>query len=89
MPRRRDGRTSDGFIDGLAETFEGKAIVKAVIAMCKELGLSVTAEGVAVEEQLSFLKELDCDFAQGYLLSKPLRVDKMTTLIAATAAAPK
>ena len=76
------------FIDELTETPEGKAIVKAVIAMCTELGLSVTAEGVENEQQLSLLQELGCDYAQGYLMSKPLTAEKMTELIAAAKTLP-
>jgi diguanylate cyclase (GGDEF)-like protein len=74
------------FIDELARSREGKAIVKAVIAMCKELGLSVTAEGVELEEQLSLLQELECDYIQGYLKNRPLTVEKMTALISADTA---
>jgi len=68
------------FIDGVAEKLEGKAIVKAVIAMCKELGLLVTAEGVEVEEQFSYKSSTA---AQGYLMSRPLTAEKMTALISA------
>jgi len=75
------------FIDGISESSEGKAIVKAVIAMCATLGLSTTAEGVEDEEQLSFLKEAGCDYVQGYFLSKPLTAERMTALIGVGASA--
>ena len=69
------------FIDGITESTEGKTIVKAVIAMCSEMGLSTTAEGVETDEQLSFLKEAGCSYVQGYLLNKPLSVERMKALI--------
>ena len=69
------------FIDGISESAEGKTIVKAVIAMCSELGLSTTAEGVETDEQLSFLMEARCGHVQGYLLSRPLTPEKMKALI--------
>jgi diguanylate cyclase (GGDEF)-like protein len=74
------------FIDGITESLEGKTIVKAVIAMCTEMGLSTTAEGVEVEEQLSFLKEVGCDYVQGYLLNRPMNAERMTALMTQTRA---
>ena len=69
------------FIDGISESAEGKTIVKAVIAMCSEMGLSTTAEGVENDEQLSFLRESGCSKVQGYLLNRPLTVERMKALI--------
>lgn len=54
------------------EKDDGKALVQAIMAMAKALGLSVVAEGVETENQLQILKDVDCDFIQGYLYSKPL-----------------
>lgn len=48
------------------------AIVRAIIAMAHSLDLSVVAEGVETERQLSILRMLGCDIGQGYLYSKPL-----------------
>ncbi len=61
-----------GFIRGVPEYAEDKVLVESAIAMAHGLGLRVVAEGVETKEQLSFLKKLDCDIAQGYLFSKPL-----------------
>jgi diguanylate cyclase (GGDEF)-like protein len=69
------------FIDGIAESAEGKTIVKAVIAMCSEMGLSTTAEGVETDEQLSFLKNAGCSRVQGFLLNRPLTAARMKALI--------
>lgn len=69
------------FIDGITESVEGKTIVKAVIAMCAEMGLSTTAEGVETDEQLSFLKEAGCSHVQGYLLNRPVTAERMKDLI--------
>lgn len=49
-----------------------EAIVSAIIAMGKALGMTVVAEGIETEQQLSYLQNLKCDIAQGYLFSKPL-----------------
>ncbi len=48
------------------------AIVTAVVALAHSLKLSVVAEGVETEGQLSFLKSHDCDHVQGYIFSHPL-----------------
>jgi diguanylate cyclase (GGDEF)-like protein/PAS domain S-box-containing protein len=50
----------------------GIAIVEAIIAMAKALGLEIVAEGVDDERQLQTLRQLGCDRAQGYLISAPL-----------------
>jgi diguanylate cyclase (GGDEF)-like protein len=48
------------------------AIVQAVMAMARPLGCEVVAEGVENVETLTLLRELGCDLAQGYYLSRPL-----------------
>ncbi|OTG59865.1 MULTISPECIES: bifunctional diguanylate cyclase/phosphodiesterase [unclassified Acinetobacter] len=49
-----------------------EAIVSAMIAMGKAMGMTVVAEGIETEQQLNYLQNLECDIAQGYLFSKPL-----------------
>jgi len=46
-------------------------IVRTVLALARELGMGVTAEGVETREQLVLLQELRCDRVQGYLLARP------------------
>ncbi|HXQ62778.1 MAG TPA: EAL domain-containing protein [Acidimicrobiales bacterium] len=60
------------FVDELGLAPEGSEIVAAVIKLAHALGLKVIAEGVESERQLSELERLDCDFAQGYLFSRPV-----------------
>jgi diguanylate cyclase (GGDEF)-like protein len=48
------------------------AITSAIVAMANRLRLTVVAEGVETDGQLSFLRELGCDQVQGYLFSAPL-----------------
>ncbi|MFK7816703.1 MAG: EAL domain-containing protein [Gammaproteobacteria bacterium] len=59
------------FIDDIHKEKESIAIVKAIIEMAKSLNKKVVAEGIETVEQLSILKDLGCDIAQGYYISKP------------------
>ncbi len=47
-------------------------VVQSIISLAKSLQLKITAEGVENKEQFDFLKKLNCDEVQGYLLSHPL-----------------
>ena len=60
------------FTDGLGTDDNDTAIVKATIALSHSLGLRVVAEGVETIAQRDLLKELGCDFGQGYLFARPL-----------------
>jgi diguanylate cyclase (GGDEF)-like protein len=69
------------FVQGLHENRDDAAICASILAMAKELGLKVIAEGVEVEAQLEFLREHGCDEFQGYLYSKPLPIDQLEDLL--------
>jgi diguanylate cyclase (GGDEF)-like protein len=60
------------FVDGLTEGGDDRAIVGAVVTMCRALGKTVVAEGVETEAQFLVTRELGCTHAQGYLVAKPL-----------------
>ena len=53
------------------------AIVRAIVSMTTALGCDMVAEGVETPDQLARLRELGCQFAQGYLIGKPLPVDSI------------
>lgn len=54
----------------------GDLLLMYTIALAKELGLHITAEGVEDADQIAFLKENGCDSVQGYYYSKPLPIDE-------------
>jgi diguanylate cyclase (GGDEF)-like protein/PAS domain S-box-containing protein len=71
------------FVAGLGKNPEDEAIVQAVIALAHSLGLSATAEGVETAEQLSRLRMLECDSAQGFLWSKAQPFDDFIRVVEA------
>ena len=64
------------FVSGLPSGEHSLAIVTAMIAMSHALGKKVVAEGVETETQLTLLRNLGCDYAQGHLLSKPIPAEE-------------
>ena len=66
-----------GFITELAKCNDDAAIVSAIVALGKTLGLSIVAEGVETPEQQKMLTELGCDILQGYLLGKPMSAQRI------------
>ncbi len=60
------------FVGNVLRTEETNAIVKAIIALGKMLGMNVIAEGVETREQLLWLREAQCPQGQGFWFSEPL-----------------
>jgi EAL domain-containing protein (putative c-di-GMP-specific phosphodiesterase class I) len=57
-------------------------IVKAVVDLAHQLGMVVVAEGVERQWQLDLLRELHCEFCQGFLLARPLDAAAAGSLLA-------
>ncbi|MFC3034430.1 EAL domain-containing protein [Pseudoalteromonas fenneropenaei] len=60
------------FILKLDESHEDQCIVQSTISLGHQLGFSVVAEGVETKATLTLLRDMGCDYAQGYYLSRPL-----------------
>jgi EAL domain-containing protein (putative c-di-GMP-specific phosphodiesterase class I) len=65
------------FVHDIGRESDADAIVKAIIALGRSLGKSVTAEGVETEAQLTFLRQNRCDEVQGYLFGEPRSVTEI------------
>ena len=69
------------FVMGMAGDGNDGAIVRSTIDLARNLGLNVVAEGVEDDETWSELRDLGCDLAQGYLISKPLPAQQVTSFL--------
>ena len=56
-------------------------IVRAAIAMARGLDIEVAADGVETVTQLEFLKNCQCDLAQGFLISRPMKADAIPAVL--------
>ena len=79
-------KIDQSFVRNLLTDRGDAAIVAAVIAMARGLGVTVVAEGVETEEQLAELRRLGCDGAQGYFFARPQSADKIERLFTADTA---
>ncbi|GCD09932.1 EAL domain-containing protein [Clostridium tagluense] len=70
------------FIDNITSNEQNKSIINIIIQLAHSMDLKVVAEGVETEEQLSILKEKQCDYIQGYYFSRPLSVIDAEKLLA-------
>jgi diguanylate cyclase (GGDEF)-like protein len=65
------------FVQGMATDAGDLAIVRAVVALSLQFGLTVVAEGVESELTLDLLKEMGCEIGQGFLFSRPLPYERL------------
>ncbi|WP_067495819.1 bifunctional diguanylate cyclase/phosphodiesterase [Actinoplanes sp. TFC3] len=76
-------KIDDSFVQGMATDSGDLAIVRAVIGLSREFGLTVVAEGVESELTLDLLAELGCEIGQGYFFSRPLPVERLNMWLSA------
>ncbi len=69
------------FVKDLTTNSKNLAIIQTIIYLAKKLKMKVLAEGVETQEQYSLIKELGCDFVQGFLFSKPMPEEDIDRII--------
>lgn len=74
-------KVDQSFVKGLPHDRDNHAIVRAILSLAKNLGFSVTAEGVETIEQVETLKGMECDSLQGYYFSKPVPAGDIPVLL--------
>ncbi len=70
------------FVTDMVQSADDASIVRATIDLAHNLGLKVVAEGVESAEVLSTLKELGCDYAQGFYVGRPLPAGELSDWLA-------
>lgn len=66
------------FVHGVAAHRKMQVMLRSAVAMARELGLATVAEGVELPDDLEFLRQCGCTFAQGWLFSRALPQDELT-----------
>ena len=74
-------KIDSSFVRNITNSKYDRTIVKSMIELGHNLGLTIIAEGVENNAQLSILQYLGCDIAQGYLFCKPLPASDLLSLI--------
>lgn len=71
-------KVDQSFVSGVVDDPDDQALVGAILAMARSLGLSVVAEGVETAEQRDWLLRHGCEYAQGYLFGRPTAPAELT-----------
>ncbi len=70
-------KIDQSFVRDIVTEKDDAAIVEAIIAMARTLGIAVVAEGVETREQLEFLRGCQCHEMQGYYFARPMPIEEM------------
>ena len=90
MTSRVTGSKIDrGFIDTMIDRPESDTIVRSIVGLAHNLGLSVIAEGIESPDQLAALVALGCEYGQGYLFGRPLPADELEAMLSTTGGASR
>jgi EAL domain-containing protein (putative c-di-GMP-specific phosphodiesterase class I) len=76
------------YVQTLGSDSKNDAIVRAILKLGHELGITVTAEGIETSEQRRALIAQDCDEGQGYLFGRPMSAMDAESFCAAHAGGP-
>jgi diguanylate cyclase (GGDEF)-like protein/PAS domain S-box-containing protein len=68
------------FIEGAIEDKTDASLVEAVVLIGHSLSLKLVGEGIETQQHYDYLRDLGCDYGQGYLISKPIIASELITL---------
>jgi EAL domain-containing protein (putative c-di-GMP-specific phosphodiesterase class I) len=74
-------KIDQALVDKMSKDESQMKIIVAIIELTHRLGVGVIAEGVETTAQMEQLKQMECEFGQGYLISKPLNEDEVRTFL--------
>ena len=73
------------FVSSLAHDENDRIMVRSTINLAHDLGLQVVAEGIEDQQTLNILRQLGCDYAQGYFISRPVKPEEFIALVSQSA----
>jgi diguanylate cyclase (GGDEF)-like protein/PAS domain S-box-containing protein len=82
-------KIDNSFVRTMLEDSNNLQIIQAIISLSNRLGVGVIAEGVESQHQLLRLKELGCEYGQGFYVSMPMAEKDISTLLSETASVTK
>ena len=68
------------------EDKRGKDIINSILHLAQNLHLQTISEGVEIRSQVEYLKEMDCDYIQGFVFAKPMPVNDFVEIAFAKSA---
>lgn len=74
-------KIDQSFVRDLSQNAKTSHIITAIVSLGRSLGLRLIAEGVEKQDQVEFLRSVNCDFAQGFLFHRPLFAQQFTLLL--------
>lgn len=69
------------FLEGVPSDSHDAVVCRSIVDLAKTLNLTVVAEGVETEAQAQFLKDIECPYMQGYLISKPVSAREFAAFV--------
>lgn len=77
------------FVSNLVESPKSQALVKAILSIAREFGMTAVAEGIETQAQLDLLSSFGCTRAQGYVFSKPLSAEELPLYVSGVSVASR
>ena len=75
-------KIDQSFIEGIPADADSRAIVHAMLAVARHFRLKVVAEGVESQDQVDYMREIGCEFAQGFFYSRAISADTILDYLA-------
>lgn len=69
------------FVDGIEHSTQKNAVARTIVSLSSALQLATVAEGIETREQNEILRELGCQYGQGYFFARPLTVEQFETIL--------
>lgn len=69
------------FVKNIHQDEKKKTVVKLIVEIAHSLNLNVVAEGIEIEDEKQYLRSINCDELQGYLFSKPIKLEELKNIL--------